>query len=79
MRQLVLTTNKEFPAFDASFDSLEKHSIKQITTFKLDNLNSWTLYSLLSASGKSFVSFTESDRILFVLLKASTSFCNVSS
>ena len=40
MRQLVLTTNKEFPAFDASFDSLEKHSIKQITTFKLDNLNS---------------------------------------
>ena len=31
-----------------------------------------TLCSLLSARGKSFVSFTVSDRILFVLLKAST-------
>jgi len=32
--------NKEFSAFDASFDSLEKQPTKQITTFKLDNLNS---------------------------------------
>jgi len=40
MRQHVLTMNKEFSAFDASFDSLEKQLIKQIMTFKLDNLRS---------------------------------------
>lgn len=40
IRQNVLTINREFPAFDASFDSLEKQTIKQITTFKLDDVKS---------------------------------------
>lgn len=38
----VLTTNKAFPAFDTIFNSLEKQSIKQIMTFKLDDMKQGT-------------------------------------
>lgn len=40
MRQDVLTINKAFPTFDVSFNPLEKQSIKQIMTFKLDDMKS---------------------------------------